>query len=181
MFTRQIDHELKFVLLQPRHAEEVFAVVDKNRQFLRTWLPWVDSNTSADHSKEFIKKTLQQVMEESGLQCGIFYQDKFVGMIGYHTIKREIDMGEIGYWLDEDANGRGIMTRCVKAMINIGIQELGLKKIEIFCAEGNSRSRAIPERLGFKQEGVIRRAFNLYGECVSLAVYGLLAEEWKAE
>ncbi|GAK49638.1 ribosomal-protein-serine N-acetyltransferase [Candidatus Moduliflexus flocculans] len=73
------------------------------------------------------------------------------------------------------------MTRCVKAMINIGIQELGLKKIEIFCAEGNHRSRAIPERLGFMQEGVIRRAFDLYGECVNLAVYGLLVEEWKAE
>ena len=181
MFARPIDHELKFVLLQPQQAEEVFAVVDKNRQFLRTWLPWIDSNTNADDSKEFIKKTLQQVSDESGLQCGIFYQDRFVGMIGYHTIKREIDMGEIGYWLAEDANGRGIMTRCVKAMINIGIQELGVKKIEIFCAESNHRSRAIPERLGFTQEGVIRRAGNLYGECVSHIIYGLLAEEWKAE
>ena len=181
MFTRQIDYELKFVLLQPRHAEDVFAVVDKNRQFLRTWLPWVDNNTRVEDSKEFIQKTLQQVMDESGLQCGIFYQDRFVGMIGYHTIKRAIDMGEIGYWLDEGANGRGIMTRCVKAMINIGIQELGLKKIEIFCAEGNSRSRAIPERLGFTQEGMIRRAWNLHGEYVSLVVYGLLVEEWKAD
>ena len=181
MFARPIDHELKFVLLQPQQAEEVFAVVDKNRQFLRTWLPWIDSNTNADDSKEFIKKTLQQVSDESGLQCGIFYQDRFVGMVGYHRIKRHADLGEIGYWLAEDANGRGIMTRCVKAMINIGIQEFGLKKIEIHCAEGNRRSRAIPERLGFTQEGVIRRAGNLYGECVNHVIYGLLAEEWKAE
>lgn len=181
MFARQIDHELKFVLLQPRQAEEVFAVVEKNRQFLRTWLPWLDGNTRADDSKEFIKKTLQQASDESGLQCGIFYQYRFVGMVGYHKIKRGIDMGEIGYWLAEDANGRGIMTRCVKAMIRIGIEELGLKKIEIHCAEGNRQSRAIPERLGFTQEGVIRRAGNLYGECVNHVVYGLLAEEWKTE
>ena len=89
-------------------------------------------------------------------------------------VSRSVELGEIGYWLAEDANGRGIMTRGVKAMIHIGIQELGVKKIEIHCAEVGQ----FPNGSVFTQEGVIRRAGNLYGECVSHIIYGLLAEEW---
>ena len=63
-------------------------------------------------------------------------------------------------------------------MITYAFDVYGLNKVEIHCATENRRSCAIPERLGFKQEGVLRQGEWLYDHFVDLAVYGLLASEW---
>jgi ribosomal-protein-serine acetyltransferase len=63
--------------------------------------------------------------------------------------------------------------------VNYGLHDLGLNRVEIRAAEFNTRSRAIPERLGFTQEGIIRQAEWLYDYYVDHVVYGMLSEEWK--
>ncbi len=50
--------------------------------------------------------------------------------------------------------------------------------VEVRCAEGNSKSRAIPERLGFIKEGIIRDVEWLYDHYVEDVVYGILSREW---
>ena len=60
---------------------------------------------------------------------------------------------EIGYWLAEHHAGRGVMTRCCLAVIDYGIGELGLHRIQILADALNRRSRAVAERLGFTLEG----------------------------
>lgn len=84
----------------------------------------------------------------------------------------------IGYWLGERYQGKGIMTKSCKSFIEYAFKELNLNKIEIRCAEQNFRSRAIPERLGFVKEGIIREAEWLNDHFVSHVVYGILAREW---
>jgi ribosomal-protein-serine acetyltransferase len=51
--------------------------------------------------------------------------------------------------------------------------------VEIQCGEDNHKSRAIPERLGFQQEGIIRDGEFLYDHFHDVVVYGLLKKEWK--
>ena len=72
------------------------------------------------------------------------------------------------------------MTRAVKAMIDIAMFEYEVHKVEIWAAEGNEKSRAIAERLGFVQEGIIRQAEWLYDHYVNHVVYGVLRSEWLA-
>ena len=69
--------------------------------------------------------------------------------------------------------------RACKAYIAYGFNELDLNRIEIRVAEENKKSRAIPEKLGFQEEGKIRQAEWLYDHYVDHVIYGLLAEEWK--
>lgn len=57
-------------------------------------------------------------------------------------------------------------------------QEYGLNRIEIACATGNAKSRVIPERLGFKLEGVLRESEFLNGRHVDQAIYSMLASEF---
>ena len=71
------------------------------------------------------------------------------------------------------------MTEACRAMLNYGFDVLGLNKIEIRCATGNTRSCAIPRRLGFTQEGIIRQAEWLYDHYVDLVLYWMLASEWR--
>ncbi|MCK6441038.1 MAG: GNAT family N-acetyltransferase, partial [Planctomycetes bacterium] len=86
---------------------------------------------------------------------------------------------EIGYWLDELYQGRGIMTRAVNALMTYGFEELKLNAIRIRCATGNAASRAIPERLGFAHEGTARQWECLYGVYHDSEGYSMLASEWK--
>jgi ribosomal-protein-serine acetyltransferase len=102
-----------------------------------------------------------------------------VGGIGFHSLNWSAQKVEIGYWLAASMQGKGLMTKATVALITYAFQELMLNKVEIHCATGNMRSRAIPERLGFTQEGVIREAEWLYDHYVDLVVYGMLAREWR--
>jgi ribosomal-protein-serine acetyltransferase len=69
------------------------------------------------------------------------------------------------------------MTESVKDLIEVGFKYYSLNRIEIRCAVENRKSRAIPERLGFQQEGIIRRAEKVYGMHFDHVVYGFLKQE----
>jgi ribosomal-protein-serine acetyltransferase len=71
------------------------------------------------------------------------------------------------------------MTKGCQALISYAFNDLELNRIEIRCATGNRKSCAIPERLGFVKEGVVRQAEWLYDHFVDHIIYGMLASEWK--
>jgi ribosomal-protein-serine acetyltransferase len=179
MFSHDIGPDLVLRLLEERHSDQLFALTDKNRAYLREWLPWVDSTTSPDDTRGFIRHTLQQLAENDGFQAGIWFRGQLVGVIGFHGINWNNKKTEIGYWLSADFQGQGIMTLCCGALVQYAFEELGLNRVEIRCATGNAKSCAIPERLGFTREGVAREAEWLYDRFVDQAVYGMLAREWK--
>ena len=71
------------------------------------------------------------------------------------------------------------MTEACRELVDYGFSPLGLHRVEIRCAIGNQRSRAIPERLGFVNEGIARQGEWLYDRYVDLVVYSMLAPDWK--
>jgi ribosomal-protein-serine acetyltransferase len=84
----------------------------------------------------------------------------------------------IGYWLGESYQGKGLMTGACRALVDYLFSELRLQRIEIRCATSNARSCAVPQRLGFTKEGVLRQAQAFDDHYLDLEVYGLLAEDW---
>lgn len=174
MFFREIDRELKLSLSIPQYAEELFELTNKNRDFLKQWLPWLDNVQAISDTKEFIESQLLRFQKAEALHITIFYQDRISGVLGYNQIDRINNIGHIGYWLGQKYNGKGIMTKSVRELIEIGHSYYSLHRFDIRCAVENSRSRAIPERLGFKNEGVIRQAEKVYDNYFDHVVYGLL-------
>ncbi|MCH5586342.1 GNAT family N-acetyltransferase [Shimazuella sp. AN120528] len=179
MFSIIVNEEIELRLLQPKNAKEIFQLVNQSRLYLGRFLPWVNSVTSPEDYKEIIPSWLQQFAENKGFQSGIYYQGAFAGMIGFHPIDWNTRMTAIGYWLAEEHQGKGIMTRCCKKMIEMGFQDYELNRLEIRCDPANEKSRAIPERLGFIQEGVLREVAIQNEEHHDLVVYGLLKSEYK--
>lgn len=100
------------------------------------------------------------------------------GVAGFNSINWSNNTAYIGYWLGEGYQGNGIMTRVAKALTDYAFTELKLNKVEIRAAVGNKKSRSIPERLGFVNEGCIRKAEWLYDYYVDHVIYGILADEW---
>ncbi len=178
MFKFIIDKDIELKILEEKHADEDFKSIDKNRKHLRKWLPWVDNVKDCDEIKRFIKLCLEQFVNNKGFTAGIWYKGKFAGVVGYQSLDWAHRKVSIGYWLSSEFTGLGIMTKACKAMIDYAFAELNLHRVEIRCAEENEKSRAIPERLGFKNEGVIRDEEWLYDHFVSHVVYGMLDTEW---
>jgi len=175
----RIDDDTELRIPEERYAQELFALIDANRVYLREWLPWVDHETSVEDTKAFIRGALQQFAHNEGFQMGIWYKGQVVGVIGYHPIDWADRKVEIGYWLAESFQGKGLMTKACKTLVAYAFDELKLHRVEIHCATHNKRSCAIPERLGFQQEGIMRDAEWLYDHFVDLVIYGMLADEWQ--
>lgn len=158
-------------------AREAFAVVDAERARLREWLPWVDGTTSLAVERDFLMG-IEQVNEAGvGLHATIRQDREFCGFAGLR-----IDLmhrsAEIGYWLSERAVGRGLMIRSVAALYDAGFNRLDLHRMELLAAVGNTRSRAIAERLGMAFEGIRREAEELATGFVDLAMYAVLVHDW---
>lgn len=181
MFTYKLEKNLELRLLETRHAKKLFLLTDENREYLREWLPWVDFTTKIDHSKAFIEMGLKQFSNNNGFQAGIWYEGKLAGVIGLHNINWSNKSTSIGYWLGQDFQGKGIITKACRAVVQYCFEELNLKRVEIRVATGNYKSQAIPERLGFTKEGCIRCAEFLYDHYVDHYVYGMLKEEFTSK
>ncbi len=173
MVSCKIDDDLELISLEEAHAAGLFALVEQNREYLREWLPWVDDNASIEDSKRFIESSLGQSAS------GIWYKGNLVGVVGYGTIDWLNRTASIGYWLGASFQGHGLMIKSCRAMMEHSFDELGMNSVEIHCAAENKKSRAIPEKLGFVQEGTIQQGQWLYDHYVDLVVYGMLAGEWQ--
>lgn len=180
-FAFSIGDGLELALFDLRHADELFLLTHRNRSHLYEWLTWVDDIRTADDTRAWIKKALQQFADNDGFQLGIWADGVLVGCIGYHFWDWPDRKTEIGYWLGADYQGRGIITRACAALVTFAFQELGLNRVEIQCATDNARSRAVPERLGFSLDGILRHDVWARGRPIDHAVYSILRDEWHPE
>lgn len=181
MFSYQIDDELKLVLPGEQNAEEVFAVVRENLEQLKLWMPWATDDYSLESARDYIKQVRAEFAANTGFGAIVFWKEKFVGSISFHHFDLTNKSTHLGYWLAQSAQGKGLMTKCSRALINYAFDELRLNRVQINCNVENVKSRAIPERLGFKLEGIHRQVEFLNNRFRDWAVYAMLAEEWKGK
>jgi ribosomal-protein-serine acetyltransferase len=177
MFHCQINDFHKLRLLHISDAEELCELISANSNYLRQWMPWVDSTNNVAHSENFIRSTLQQFANNEGFAAAICEDDRIIGIVGLNRIDRDNRIGYIGYWLAKHYQGKGIMTSSCQLLINYAFDTLNLNRLVITCATENQRSRAIPLRLGFTHEGIIRDAEWLYDCFVDHDIYSLLVRD----
>ena len=177
MLTCALDERRWLRLLEEADAEELYAVVDANREHLRQWMPWAPSQT-LDGILEFIRTSRRQLADNNGLQLAIIEDGRIVGVVGNHRIDWDNRWTSIGYWLAESAQGKGTMTLAARALVDHAFSGWKLNRVEIHAAVENARSRAIPERLGFAEEGMRRQAERVGDRWLDHVVYAMLAAEW---
>jgi ribosomal-protein-serine acetyltransferase len=165
-------------LLEPPDAKDLFNLIEQNRLFLRQWLPACDLQNSLDDCKASIQASLDRLASNGGSTLGIWWRGELAGVIGAGNIDWENRCTMIGYWLGENYQGKGLMTGACRSLVDYLFFDLKLHRVEIRCAIGNERSCAVPQRLGFTREGVLRQAQAYNDRYFDLEVYGLLAEDW---
>lgn len=180
MFPIILDRQITLNLLTEMQAGELAALIDKNRSYLRQWLLWLDHSQTIKDSANFIRQVNDKWESQSGLTLGIFQCDILVGVINFHDFNWPQKSASMGYWLDADRQGQGIMSTACKSLIELGFVQLNLQTITISCAEGNQKSQAIPKRLGFQAHQTIPDKEWLYDHYVSHIVFKMTRQQWFA-
>jgi ribosomal-protein-serine acetyltransferase len=159
-------------------AEELTLLIDRNRAYLREWLPWLDNSTNINDTARFIGRSVEQAADGNGLTLGIVCSGRLAGVIGQHYVDSLNRRTEIGYWIDSAHQGQGIVTHATATLVDYAYREQDCNRVILQCASGNIKSRAVAERLGFVQEGILREAECLYDHYVDLVVYSMLKRTW---
>lgn len=179
MFILPIDSELLIELPELRHGEALYDLVRANISRLQQWMPWAVDDYSIEHAREWIQRTLDSREKDGSFNAIILLEGEIIGTIGYHDLNLSNKHTAIGYWIDHRYEGKGIVTRSSRILIDYLFVEVRLNRIQINCNVDNLRSRAVAERLGFTLEGIQREVEFLNGKFCDWAVYSLLRSEWK--
>ncbi len=172
-----IDENIKLELINDTHSQAVFEIANESRNYLREWLIWVDDMQSVEFIENYIKGSKQRNSDGIEFAFVIIENQKVVGRMGIYRINTINRIGEIGYWLAENKQGKGIVTKCCKGLINFCFNELHLNRVEIICGTENYKSQVIPERLGFTKEGIIRQGALVHNKFINLCLFSFLKSE----
>jgi len=155
--------------------EVIFSTIDTDRKFLEEWLPFVEHTLDISYTRRFVVAYLNS--DRIDVTFAIYYKNNFAGIIGLKDTDFDNKKTEIGYWLSESFQHKGIMTLSGNAVINYIFDEMHLNRIQLKAATGNVKSQAVAKRLGFLQEGIERESELHTRGFVDLIVYGLLKAE----
>jgi ribosomal-protein-serine acetyltransferase len=163
---------------QTSDAEAVCELVSRNYSHLRTFMEWAKPDYSIDDARQWIDRDIGNAHAMNFLICR---GGEILGTIGFASFDRDANVTEIGYWIDAGEQGKGIVSRAARRLVDIAFTDLGMNRVQIRCAADNLRSAAIPEKLGFKLEGVQRQHVFRDGKIYDFRIYGLLRAEWKGQ
>ena len=155
-------------------ASVIFDTIVQNHEYLKTWLPFVEHTKKVEDTELFIQSVMADDMGFRKSIYSIWVYEEFAGLIGFNDIDWVNKKTELGYWLAEKMQGKGIITLCAQKLIRYAFQKLKLNRIQIKVAVGNEKSAAIPERFGFQFEGVERDGELIGNHFHDLKIYSLL-------
>ena len=200
MFNLKVDEEIHLRNIHPDDAEAFFDLVEENRARLR---PWIDPYALPETPKAARLFTIHCLFNYYGDPIGPSELDQYIHELEHYfpPAQRRLDLGlwfhgelagtifmsgvsgspnalEFGYWITEEHEGKGIITRCISALMDYAIDEMGIQRFVIGCAANNQRSRAVPERLGYRLH-VTQPKGEVVGEFIyDRTIYGIRAAAW---
>jgi len=176
--TWTLDEQIRIRPLVASDAATLHASIMMNREHLDRWLRW--SNSIQTEADAIATIAVSAAKQERGLgfHSGIWVGEELAGGVVCRDIEPLHRRAEIGYWLARNHTGKGLATRAAIRMIDHLFLVAQLHRVEMQCGVDNLRSRAIPERLGFRLEGIMRESHWITTQFVDHALYGLLSREW---
>lgn len=162
------------------HMDRMFDFVARNRDFFIDWIPFVSKVDTRESLEDLMRTNLDKQVQKKGLFYTLWDKDRMIGYVLARDIDSDAKWAEIGYMIDKEYAGRGLVKKSCIRLIDYLFGELGMEKIDICCNEGNEASKALAKSLGFSLEGNIRNHMVVNGKRSSMLCYGLLKKEYRA-
>ena len=180
MFRLLVTDRIVLKRIEMSDAADIFQTIDSQRKYLGKWLPFVKFTNNVADTEQFVNSIQDVPIEDREYVFVIRFDNHFAGIIGFKSTDRDNKKTEIGYWLSKHYQKKGIITLSLKRLIQFAWEEMGMNRIQIRCATGNIPSKRIPQRMGFRLEGIERDGELLSGDVFTdLEVYSLLRRDDK--
>jgi ribosomal-protein-serine acetyltransferase len=166
--------------LEPRHAEEFLANIERGRDFIGRYIGLPDVITDLDASRAYLRSYADKAAADTGRIYGIWVDETLVGGVLFRTMDLAQATAEAGCWLEPAVIGRGLVTRAVRLIIDWAIDTRGIHRVEWLVSAGNEASIAVARRLGMSRDGVLRESYLYRGARHDVEVWSVLAQEWHA-
>jgi ribosomal-protein-serine acetyltransferase len=138
--------------VMPGDGKEIFAAIEKTRETLGKWLPWVHKVRSWEDTEKTAREFYAGFILREKLNFALFHKGHYVGSCGINGLNWDVPSAHIGYWCRASAQGKGFCREGAAALTLYAFQVLGLKRLTILCDDRNHKSAAIPEALGYELE-----------------------------
>ncbi|KOT52469.1 MULTISPECIES: GNAT family N-acetyltransferase [Streptomyces] len=166
--------------LEPYHAEEYLAHIDRGREYIGRFIGLADVCTDLDSARAFLRSYAEKAADDSGRLYGIWTADgTLVGGVLFRTFDAAAGTCEVGCWLEEAAVGRGLVTRAIRVIVDWAVEERGIHRVEWIAAAGNAASIKVAQRLGLVRDGAQREKYARGGVRHDVEIWSVLAPEWR--
>ncbi|MEV3994537.1 GNAT family protein [Streptomyces halstedii] len=181
MFTMSLgDDGAQLRPLEPWKAEEFLAHMDRARALVDPWIPFAAAATDLDSARALLQRYADKQAADTGRIYGIWLDGTLVGGVLFRIFDAATGSCEIGCWLEPAGQGRGLVHRASRKLIDWAFDVRGMHRVEWIASSANTRSVGAAARLGMTREGVLREAFPHHGVRHDEEIWAVLAEEWRA-
>ena len=172
-----IGKDIKLVKLAPtiENLRVVFDIIVANREEFRPWLEWTDSVQKPEDELPLLEG------DKDSAEWFIKWNNTIVGRIGFVKLSEKNNIGEVGYYLDKNAGGRGIMTAAFEQLEKKAFENGGCNRIEVKIEHDNKKSLGEVKRLNYTQEGVLRQDHFINGVYRDTLLFSKLKSEYKSK
>ncbi|MER6630177.1 GNAT family protein [Streptomyces sp. NPDC000987] len=166
--------------LEPWHAEEFLAHLDRGRDFIGQFISFGSKETDLASARAMLQRYADLRAADSASLHGLWLDGKLVGGVLFLNFDAVNGNCEVGCWLEPAGTGRGLVTRAMHVLIDHAVEQRGIHRVEWVAASGNQASLNVARRLGMTRDGVRREAHPYRGVRHDLEVWSILAPEWRA-
>lgn len=133
-----------------------------------------------EEAKELIQQLDRRIKNKKGIRWGIHLKDnyKLIGTCGYQSLSTQSFRAEIGYELSKEYWGQGLMQEALQSIIDFGINDLSLNRIQALVEPENIKSINLLRKIGFNEEGTLYEYEFYKGKFKDLAMLSLLKVEY---
>jgi RimJ/RimL family protein N-acetyltransferase len=165
--------------LEPWQAEEFLAHMDRARSGIDPWIPFAARATDPESARALLQDYADRQAADRGRIYGIWLEGTLVGGVLFPVFDAASGNCEIGCWLEPAGQGRGLVTKAARRLVDWAFAERGMHRVEWVVSAGNERSIAVAKRLGMTLDGVLRQKYPHRGERHDTQIWSLLAAEWR--
>jgi RimJ/RimL family protein N-acetyltransferase len=167
-----------------RDVAPLMEAVSASLSDLQRWLPWAHAGYSRTDAIAFVRESMSAWREGRAYDFTVRSTqdpDRHLGNVSVWATNRTGLVGEIGYWVRSDELGKGIATQAAARVTQLGFEELGMHRLTLRIAVGNTSSERVAEKLGYAQEGLLRQEVRVGGVWLDHTAWGLLRSEFETE
>jgi ribosomal-protein-serine acetyltransferase len=180
---REITLSDEKVMLRPYRlsdADETDKAIHESLAELSPWLPFAHKDYSAKENRAWIKQRPKEWDKGNAYDFAIFdaKDGSYLGGCGINHVDYDNLLANLGYWIRTSRAGQGAAPAAARLLAEWGLKRLGLKRIEIVVATGNSRSQSVAEKAGARREGILRNRILVRDKTYDAVMFSLIPHDF---